>query len=1094
MKRFAAVLVFLLPFVFIYSADITKIKFEYITVDDGLSQGIVEEIFQDSRGYIWIGSNDGLNRYDGIQFVIYRKDSDDPESLASNSIYCMAEDKQNRLWIGTDGLNIYDPVLDKLTRIRENKDDPNAFQGGRVTHITIDYDSTLWLSTTNGLVHYFPRNNTFKTYRHDPGNSKSIGNSSVHSTCLTHDNRLFIATGNDFLYEYDRQNDSFREISYRIAYHGNNGTKWIYEDLNGLIYITSTFSGVHIYNPATGEIKLLDKASGLLNTDNIRSCVLAVSPDEVWIGTDGGGINIYNPFTGEIQYLMMDSRNAGSLGSNAITQMFMDKDRNIWIGHFGKGVSVWKRNKEKFQSYRHNPFNPLSINREIVAAAFEDSQGRIWIGQDGGGLSLFNPVKGTFENIRSTPGKPGSLTTDVILAINEDPSGNLLLGTYAGGMMVFDPETKKVIKTFNGSNGLGSDHVWSFYKDKKGRYWVLNFMSGHSLYDPENGTFVNYTTRDEVLPACSPSVICVDEDDNGRLWVGTEGGGVCVIDYDNQTTKSYVTDASNSNSISSNDIKCILIHGGYAWIATDGGGLNRLDPETDSVKIYTVKDGLSSDALMGLLNDDHGNLWISSTKGLMKFNIETEKVELFDISQGIQGSEFRYNAQLRLQDGRMIFGGVNGLTIFNPDSIKLSNIAPTLVFTDLKIHNESVRVGKKGTPLKKHINYTNFIRLNHKQSVFTIEFVSLDYNSPLKNRYMYMLEGFDDEWIDAGNRRFVTYTNLDPGKYTFLVKGSNSDGVWNPTPRKLVIRVRPPWYTTNLAIAFYIIAILLLIYYYIKEREKQSVKDRLILEQKIQEAQAELLNKTRKVEEHEREIRKRDEEEREIRFFNEGIAKMSEIISKKRQNLEELSSSVISELVSYLDASAGGIFVLDDSDQFHVLLKASGNFCRSSDDGKLNIEFEIGEGNIGACFKEKQTLVYDNLPDGYIVMRSGLGQISLHHAVYVPIAQDNSAVGVIEVASVEKLPDTKVRFIEKVAESLASIITIIKANEKSNLMIEQNNAQAEELRAQEEEMRQNMEELMATQEESLRKEKKMEAELKELRAELSELKQKYGVS
>jgi ligand-binding sensor domain-containing protein len=1098
MKRLVALLILILPFIPIYNADISKIKFEYITVDDGLSQGIVEEIFQDSQGYIWIGSHDGLNRYDGTQFALFRRDAGDPESLGSNSVYSIAEDKTGRIWIGTEGLNVYDPISDKMKRIPENPDDPNAFKGGRVTNITVDYDSTIWIATTNGLARYLPGKNIFKTYRNEPGNSRSLGSTSVHSTCLTHDNRLFVGAACDMLYEYDRKSDSFIEVPYRIAHYGNNNSKWIHQDLNGLIYITSEFSAVHIYNPATGETRLIDKVSGPLNTDNIRTRVLPVAPDQVWIGTDGGGINIYNPISGDIQYLIMDTRNTGSIGSNAITKMFMDRDLNIWVGHFGAGISVWKRNKEKFESFGHNPFNSLSINREIVSAMFEDSKGRIWVGQDGGGLSLFNPADRTFEHIRRVPGKPGTLTSDVILAINEDPSGNLLLGTYAGGMMVFDPDSRKVIKSYNESTGLASDHVWTFFKDTKNRYWLSDLRSGYSLYNPENGSFINHSTGEDPLSSCTASVMTIISDAEGRLWLGSEGGGICVIDYEKQTKKQYVNDAANRNTLANNDVKCIVFIDKFAWIATNGGGLSRLDLLTDSFKTFTMKDGLSSDALMGLLKDDQDNLWISSTKGLMKFNTISGAVEVFDKSQGIQGSEFKYNSQIRLSDGRMMFGGVNGLTIFHPDSIRSSSIVPGVVFTDLKIYSESASVGAKGSPLKKHIDFTDYIKLNYKQSVFTIEFAALDYNSPSKNRYMYMLDGFDDDWVQAGNRRFVTYTNLDPGKYTFLLKGSNSDGVWNSVPRTIIIRIKPPWYSTKLAIVLYVIAVIVGIIYYIRQREKQSVQDKLILEHKIQEAQSELKTKTRKVEEHEEEIRRRNEEEKEIKFYTEGVARMSDIISKKRQNLEELSSSTISELVRYVDASAGGIFVMDDSDQFHIVLKASGDFCLSSD-SSVNKVFEVGEGNIGACFKEKQTLCINNLPDGYIVMRSGLGKISLHHAVYIPIMQDNAPVGVIEVASSEKLADNKVKFMEKIAESLASIITIIKANEKSNLMIEQNNAQAEELRAQEEEMRQNMEELLATQEESQRRQKNLEIELEtkdktilDLKTQVSAFKKKHA--
>jgi predicted nuclease with TOPRIM domain len=434
----------------------------------------------------------------------------------------------------------------------------------------------------------------------------------------------------------------------------------------------------------------------------------------------------------------------------------------------------------------------------------------------------------------------------------------------------------------------------------------------------------------------------------------------------------------------------------------------------------------------------------------------------------------------------MMFGGINGLTIFHPDSIRYSNIIPNIVFTDFKVYDKSVIPGAKHSPIKQHINYTENIRLNPRQSAFTIEFASLDYNTPTKNRFIYKMEGFDEDWVDAGNRTFVTYTNLDPGKYTFLLKGSNSDGLFNENPRRIEIRIRPPWYQTKLAIGIYVVLFAILIWFYIRQREKQAVHDKMILEQKIQEAQAELNAKTHELERQQEELRRRDEEEKDIRYLTEGIARLSEIIAKKRQSLEELATGIISELVRYTDASAGGIFTLDDADPGHILLRATGEFCISTDK-ELKNSFEAGEGNIGACFKEKHILRVDNLPDGYIVLRSGLGSVSLHHALYVPIIQDNICVGVMEIASIDRLSDIKITLIEKIAESLASVITIIKANVKTSAMLEQNNTQAEELRAQEEEMRQNLEEMMATQEESQRKEKEMAEELERKTGQLKKL-------
>ena len=1079
-----------------FSTDLSKIRFEYLTVDDGLSQGIIEDIFQDRQGYMWFATRDGLNRFDGRQFVTFRNERNNPQSLASNWVLSLAEDKTGKLWIGSAGLNVYDPIMDKMTRIPVNPEDENAYHGGRVYSITVDLDSTLWLSTISGLVHYFPRQNRFKTYTHDPGNPKSLPSTEVYSTFVTRDKRLLVGTNTDAIYEFDRINEVFKEISYKLAYLGSNNFKYMQEDPNGLIYITSEFSALHVYNPMTGESRLIDRTDGALNAVSIKTRVLPISADEIWIGTDGGGINIYNPITGGMQYLTVDTRNSYSLSGNAIFKMYQDKDKNIWVGHFGTGISVWKRNKQKFTSFAHSPFNPASINKEVVSAIFEDSRGRIWIGQDGGGLSLFDEKTQSFEHFRRKAGDPGSLTSDVILTINEDPDGNLLLGTYSGGLMVFNPETKRVIRAYWGNDGMGSDHIWYVYKDQNARYLLGTLGAGYTLYDPATKTFGNFAMNTGELASCSNIVMHITEDPSGKIWMGTETAGICVLDFDKKAIKNYAHDENNKNTLSYNDVKAIVFLNDYAWIATNGGGLNRLHLKTDSFKIYTMDEGLSSNALMGILKDKNDNLWISSTRGLMKFNPVTEKIEVYDKSQGIQGSEFKYNSQFLLSDGRMLFGGINGLTIFHPDSIRYSRIVPTVVFTDLKVFDKSAIPGAKHSPIKKHINFSDFIKLNPRQSLFTIEFASLDYNTPVKNRFMYKMEGFDQDWVDAGSRNFATYTNLDAGKYTFLVKGSNSDGVFNETPRKFLIRIRPPWYKTKVAIVLYVVLLILLVLLYIKQREKQSIHDKMILEKKIQEAEQELNSKVKELDRQQDELRRRDEEEKEIRFFTEGIARFSDIISKKRRDLEDLSTGMISEMVRYIDASAGGIFIVDDSEPQHIMLRAAGEFCMSSDQ-KRNMAFEAGEGNIGTCYVERQTLRVDNLPEGYIVLRSGLGNLSLHHALYVPIMQDSSCVGVIEIASLKKLPDNKVAFIEKISESLASVITIIRANEKTNEMLEQNNTQAEELRAQEEEMRQNMEEMLATQEEAQRREKEMTAELvlkteelKKLEEEIKRLKSK----
>jgi signal transduction histidine kinase/ligand-binding sensor domain-containing protein len=889
-----------------FPIDISEVQFEYLTVDDGLSQGTVSDILQDSQGFMWFATRDGLDRYDGQRFIIYHYDRNDPNSLASNWVWCLKEDSEGNLWVGSSsGLNIYYPKNGLMTRVLVDVNGENAFHGGQVYDIEIDTDSTLWLSTSTGLVHYFPATKIFRTYTFNPGKSTALDANTVYSTLITKNNRLFVATNSDPIYEYNRKDNTFTPIAYKIAYQGNNSRKCIQEDNNGQLYINADGSGLHVYNPVTGETKLIDLTKAGLNAKNIITKVLIYSNDEVWIGTDGEGIAVYKPSTGNMLYLTADDRNPSSLKDNAVYKLFEDKHRNIWVGHYLTGISVWKRNKEKFKSYHHSPYNTQTINKEIVTSIFEDSRGRIWIGQDRGGLNLFHEEDQTFEHFRYKKNDPESLSSDAILAIEEDPDGNLLLGTYNGGLMIFDPNTKKVIMTFGERDGLPSNHIWNIFKDSKGRYWMAVFPAGVSYYNPTKRSFVHYTPDTGTLKICTALVMNITEDSKGRIWFCSEGNGLCIIDVEKNTALHYVHDRNNLNSLSGNDVKSVIFIDNYAWIAINGGGLNRLDLKTDSFKTYTTKDGLSTNALMSMLKDKHDNLWISSARGLMKFNTTTGKVESYNKSQGLQGTEFKYNSQFLLSDGRMMFGGMDGLTVFNPDSIRSSSLKPRVVFTDFRVFYKSLVPGTEGSPIKEDINFTDFVKLNYRQSVFTVEFASLDYNSPEKNQYMYKMEGFDDAWTDAGNRNFATYTNLDAGKYTFLLKGSNSDGVWNEETVSLRIIILPPWWKTwlfKIFIIVFILGITLGYYYYrinLLKEQKRILEDLVsIRTQEVEEKNAVLMNQAEELNESNVALEKRQqfiEEQAEellaqneyLQVANEQSLKEQAMIKQQAQDLEE---------------------------------------------------------------------------------------------------------------------------------------------------------------------------------------------------------------
>lgn len=1068
----------------IFAVNPLEMRFEQITADNGLSQNTIERIYQDSQGYLWIGTRDGLNKYDGIDFKIFRNDRNDKNSLASNWVRTIKEDSEGNIWIGSDGLNIFNPNLGTIVRVAENAENENSFHGGTVFDIELDSNNTLWFATSKGLVHYFPDEDRYYTYESGDAENQFKGYT-VYSVLKTRDNRIFIGTTEDPLYEYNRSTDDFTGIEYKKDFFGSNFRKNIEEDYNGLLFIGADGGGMHIFNPETRRVDILPIGNNGLSAISIKTEVLPISKNEVFIGTDGGGINIYDPINQTFDYLVSDPKNPNSIRGNDIFEMFEDIHGNIWIGHFGEGISVWKKHKEKFRSYYHNPFDVTSLSNGVVTAVYQDSNGRIWIGHDGGGLSKFIQDNNTFERIRRQEGVDGTLSTDIIISIDETQDGNLMLGTYGGGLMIFDPNTQKVIRTYSVEDGLSALHIWDIMYDAKGRYWLSTLGMGYDTYYPETDSIENHLSVSD-SNVCSNVILSFTESPEGNIWFATENAGICVLNSDGQKIKQYQYEPENINSLSSNDIKCVVIQDQFAWVATNGGGLNRIDLQTDSIKVFTTRDGLASNALMGILMNSNGDLWVSSTKGLMKFSPHTNSVEAFDISQGIQGNEFKYNAQFLLSDGRMIFGGTNGITIFHPDSISLSPIKPNLVFSDLLIFNKHVVPGSKNSPIEKNINEISKLIIRHQHRVFTLEFIALDYTNPQKNKYKYMLDGLDEEWIDSDNRNFVTYSNIPSGTYTFRLKWSNSDGVWSDVERTIIIKVKPPWYKSKLFIALLILSLAYVIYRFIRDREKQAQNEKLRLQKRIDEGQAIIDSKLSEIEKQQEEIKLKEEHEKEIKYQTEGVAKFSDIIASSRSNLKKLSQNIITELVKYVDANIGVLYVQENNQDNNNILKIQSSFCYDTEIDTRD-EVMIGEGYIGTCFQTQKTIVIDDLPGGYFSLSSGLGKVNSKHSVVEPVMEEEISLGVIEIASINKLPDYKVQFIKTIAQTIGSVLAINKAKDETQKLLDENKLHTEEIVSHEEELRQNLEELQANQEQSQRREEELSKLLEEKDRQIKEL-------
>ncbi|MBN1597547.1 MAG: GAF domain-containing protein [Bacteroidales bacterium] len=1078
------------------------VKFDYLTVEDGLSQSVVESIFKDNRGLMWFGTRDGLNMYDGYSFKIYRHDKYDTLSLDNSTIFAVNEDFEgNILSLTQTGLNKLVFDQDKVIRIHAVDSGNAGYMRGRGYGIfRFNDDRTIWYTNDQGVSIYYPDEDEWENHRFaDMEILRPY--TEAFSVIKTSQGRYFVSPRHDFIFEYLPDKKKLQRIFINDGkpQFGNYFLKRINEDNNGNLVIGGNDHGLTIVNPMTFDGVSYRTDNSDILSNNTGGGVIFLSKDEWWIGSDGGGIIVFNPITEEFSGYQQNLKIKGSLNVNGIYNLFQDDDGIIWVGTYGGGVNIWNKYKYKFTPYVHNPDNPNSIASNPVLSVFQDSKGRIWIGNDGSGLNLFDPDTREFKHYRYDRDDPNSLQSNVIVSIGEDPMGNILLGTFAAGLMSFNPETEISTQFRRGSitsDSLHAPHVWSIFRDSKDRIWLGLLENGLDLYDPYTQTFTLYGAQSsQSLRVGFGNVMYINEDMNGDLWFGTEGGGIYIFDEKEDVVVNLVNDPNNENTISGNDVKCVEFTLSHVFIGTNGGGIDILDRETNKFKHFTSREGLPADAVMGFLMDDDENLWISTTKGMCK--LDTRKFlqedildfKNYDKNDGLAGNEFKYDAQKKLDNGKFIFGGIDGISIFHPDSVKDNPVIPPIVFTDFKLFNKSQIIGAKNSPLKKHINSTRKISLTHKQNVFSIEFAALNYTATDRNHYRYMMEGFDKDWIEAGTQRFAMYTNLNAGKYVFKVQGSNNDGVWNTAGCSIKIRVYPPWYKTWWFLTILTLTIIYLIGRYVRARTEQNKRDKEILQEKINEGQKEIQKNVRELENQKKEIAERDEREKEMRFQNKGLAKFGEIISKSRKNLATLGSEIVTELVPFVEASAGALFIANKIDDEKTILNLSAQFCFDSMEEK-DKSFDAGEGYIGTCFTEKKTIQLDNLPESYIKLKSGLGETPLKNLVLVPIVQDNEALGVIELASMEKLPEYKVILIEKLAENLASVFAIAQASERMQEMLEQNQMQAEELKAQEEEMRQNIEEMHATQEESARREQELHGTLKEKEKELEALKKK----
>lgn len=809
-----------------------KIQFEHLSIEEGLSHSTVFSIIQDSKGFMWFGTLDGLNKYDGYSFKVYKSNPFDKSSLSNNIVFKVFEDKDKNIWIGTlgGGLNKFDRTTEKFTQYRYSSSDTNSISDDNIRTIFQDSKGRLWIGTNNGLNLFDAEKNLFKRFFHNKNSKNSLSSNYIWSI---YESRykpgiLWIGTYNGLNY-FDVEKKLFKTFlnSKYYNYSISNNYVWSITGIDKYLFI-GTRKGLNRFNITTEKFERYlpekNKTSSILG-ENVWT-IYPYKNDNLIIGTLGGGLSL--TLTSAVKNSKLDfisfkhdPRLVNSLSHNEVWCVFVDRTGVIWVGT-DLGINKYDPEREKFSLLKNDPFNQNSISNNQVIAIHKDKSNILWVGTRNG-LNKIDLNKN--KVIRFFVDSNTGLTNNYIRAIYRLKNGKLLIGTNGGGLLLFDELKNKFIKfnDFYKIRSLSSENITSICEDDNNVLWI-GTLGGVNKFNLKTNELKIYLNDKNVKNSLSHDYVSsIFYSKKGNLLIATLGGGINLYDPVNDNFINFSENPSDSNSLSNNTVWTIYEDSkSNLWIGTNNG-LNYFDFSKKQFTYIDEKYGLEKNAIYGILEDSQENLWLSSNNGIIKFNPVTKEKHYYTTGDGLQSKQFTGNAYFKDENSTMYFGGINGLNYFNPKYIVENKIVPTIAITDFQIFNKSVQIGNN-SPLKKSISETKEIILSANQNVFSFEFAALHYSNPKSNQYSYIMEGFDKDWILAGTRRFVTYTNLDAGKYVFHVIGSNNDGLWNKEGVSIAIIIEPPFYRSWWFITLTLISVFIIIGTIVYLRLKQILE------------------------------------------------------------------------------------------------------------------------------------------------------------------------------------------------------------------------------------------------------------------------------
>jgi len=846
--RYTVVLIFVLLSTSAFGQQ-EQIQFSRLDQSNGLSHNQVNSILKDSQGFLWFATLSGLNRYDGYEFKTFKHEAADTSSILDDFVTQIYELPDHKLYLETrSGPNIYDPVSQRFIRNVSAYLKSLHIPARTIRDILRDRDGNFWFNAIDqGIFKYSVK--TGKTSHYPCGGSGvgALGKTSVSNIQQGPDGNIWVIHQNKGVEILDRasgqvlrrvnllmKNDVSEFQDFKLFVDRNSGM-WVYTMNNQ--------RGVDYLDPRTGARRYIDKGPGGLN-NNLINGILEDTNGLIWICTDHGGVNLLDKRDFKIRYLVNREDDPKTLSQNSITSLYKDSSGIIWIGTFKKGVSYYHPKILKFPVYRHLLSTPGGLAYEDVNRFVEDGAGNIWIGTNGGGLFYYNRKAGTFKRYMHQASDPNSLSNDIIVSLFIDKRQMLWIGTYFGGLDRFDGKTFKHYKHNPGmKNSLSDDRVWDILEDGKGRFWVATLSGGLNLLDRQSGTF-RQKLAGQPNSVRSNALSCLLEDREGNIWIGSSDG-VDELRNDGRFVH-FQNRAGDGESLINNIVYDVMQDSyGFIWFATREG-LSRLNPGTGKFLNFGKQEGLTELATLKILEDQQRNLWVSTANGLFKILVKSVQprglsysFRKYDEYDGLQGSAFNANAGYKTRAGELIFGGPNGFNLFKPSEIHDDQSKPLIVISELQIANKEVGIQEPVNGrilLDKSIEFAKTLNLKYDENGLTFKFAALNFFNPRKIQYRYKLEGFDNHWQHLqGDIRRATYTNIDPGDYTFRVISTDASGNWVNNEANLHIYISPPFWRTKLAYALYVLAVGGTLYL-MRRRGIQRAREEFMLEQERQQA------------------------------------------------------------------------------------------------------------------------------------------------------------------------------------------------------------------------------------------------------------------